>query len=718
MSRILISTILWLLAFSVFAQLQPQPSSWFDGRQDAHCCAVDAFGRMWIGTSKEIFIDDGESCFPLLVDQRMDIPQSLGSSYVSDMIIDENQTLWVSTVRGGLFAINTLTGEMQNWNEGAPSGNGPESEIIWQSVKSNGKLWFGAERGGLHEFDPMSGEFIKHHHPEPPKSRNRQIIRDIIVDKNDSNLLWLASLDGLFSYYVPEKKFEFQYFPEDEMIVTYAPHIQGFFTLCQTDDGKIWLGTWYDGLHSYDPKSKEWKQYIYNYPILREPSSNLVYNLSANGKYLGISSFSLGFRLFDTEKESFIEFDGISFDHEVREFRNLNNFAFGNKIFIPRPNGSFELKLRDQDSVYQFPPYVRRLQIASDDTLNYALFIPELGEIDHNAEIQIEFGSTRLFDQNIELDYRINGTDWQTVRPFEAIDLQGLGGGKQSIDLRYRWDDGEWQVSPAVLEFSIHKPWFSYRLVQVAFILLLGALIYTWIASLKKKKRKQEEREEYFKRRLAEVQMEALRSQMNPHFLFNSLNSIKDFIIRNEQQGAVSYLQKFSELIRAILENSKANRISLAEELETVKLYVEMESLRFGGKISLSIDLERCKDKSVILVPPLIIQPYVENSILHGLVPKDSGGTIEISCHASDDELSIEIRDDGIGREASKARKERNLLNKRSMGMDITRERIGLVSGAADYKSRVEIEDLYNDSDEACGTQIKLTLPLEKKAEI
>ena len=204
--------------------------------------------------------------------------------------------------------------------------------------------------------------------------------------------------------------------------------------------------------------------------------------------------------------------------------------------------------------------------------------------------------------------------------------------------------------------------------------------------------------------------MAALRSQMNPHFLFNSLNSIKDFIVSNQPRDAVKYLQKFSELIRAILENSKEKNISLERELDTVKLYADLEALRYGGKFSIEVSVDEQLEPSRMQVPPLVIQPYVENAIWHGLIPKESKGKITIKCTKEGDQALIQIEDDGIGRQASMKRKEASVMKRKSMGMSITRERIQLAGGAKDNDSVLQIEDLVDDEGKALGTRINMRL--------
>ncbi|MEL6923778.1 MAG: histidine kinase, partial [Bacteroidota bacterium] len=190
-----------------------------------------------------------------------------------------------------------------------------------------------------------------------------------------------------------------------------------------------------------------------------------------------------------------------------------------------------------------------------------------------------------------------------------------------------------------------------------------------------------------FNRKLAEIEMTALRAQMNPHFLFNCLNSIKLYMVQNDASTAASYLTKFSRLIRLILNNSKSTMVRLDKELEALRLYIEMEQFRFNKKFDFNITLDEDINAEFVDIPPLILQPYVENAIWHGIMHKENGqGHLQIDItrlHADDTEqdmLRFVIEDNGIGREKAQALKSRSATRHKSFGMQITRNRIALAN--------------------------------------
>lgn len=213
-------------------------------------------------------------------------------------------------------------------------------------------------------------------------------------------------------------------------------------------------------------------------------------------------------------------------------------------------------------------------------------------------------------------------------------------------------------------------------------------------------------------KKLLTLEQSMLRSQMNPHFLFNSLNSIKLYIINNEQKNAVYYLNKFSKLVRKILEASSLKEIPLAEELETVELYMNIENIRFSNEINFETNIEEGLDTHVVKIPSLILQPFLENALWHGLSSKEGEKNITMDIgRGADDSINIAITDNGIGRAAAEKIKQGKVLKRKSVGIDITKER--LANFARDYQNsfKVEMVDLYDHTNSPSGTKVVLRIP-------
>lgn len=209
------------------------------------------------------------------------------------------------------------------------------------------------------------------------------------------------------------------------------------------------------------------------------------------------------------------------------------------------------------------------------------------------------------------------------------------------------------------------------------------------------------------------LEQQALQTQMNPHFIFNALNSIKLYIINNEQKNAVYYLNKFSKLIRNILDVSKIKEVALKEELNTMDLYMSIENIRFNNEINYIVDVDKKVNTDTIKVPPLILQPFLENAIWHGLSSKKGGKKINLLVRKiSSSLLEVTIEDNGIGRDAAGAIKKEKSLKRKSIGIDLTKER--LKTFANDYSGDCSViyTDLKDKDNKPTGTKVSLVFPL------
>ena len=209
------------------------------------------------------------------------------------------------------------------------------------------------------------------------------------------------------------------------------------------------------------------------------------------------------------------------------------------------------------------------------------------------------------------------------------------------------------------------------------------------------------------------LEQEALRIQMNPHFVFNALNSIKLYIINNEQKNAVYYLNKFSKLIRSILESSRVKEVTLGEELKTMNLYMSIENIRFSNEINYEENISSNLELERIKIPPLILQPFLENSIWHGLSSKKGSKKVELSAEKISDEfIQIEISDNGIGRDAALKIKKSKSLNRDSIGIDLTKERLKNFANQYQNNYFLDYEDLVDSKGKSVGTKVSLKLPI------
>lgn len=229
-------------------------------------------------------------------------------------------------------------------------------------------------------------------------------------------------------------------------------------------------------------------------------------------------------------------------------------------------------------------------------------------------------------------------------------------------------------------------------------LVIIGILVYF---SNQKRKIKAIAQENEFKKDLAESKLVALRTQLNPHFIFNAMSSIENYMSTHNPEEASMYLIKFSALMRRILHNSEENWITLQEEIDLMKVYVEIESLRMKTPIQFTVDISEHIDTENTMVPSLFIQPFIENSIEHGISKKEDPGIIKIHINEEEDQLSCAVEDNGVGRHTSLSRNKKY----KSMGMKIAKERINYINQLTNDSATFEIEDLQE------GLKVTLKIP-------
>jgi Histidine kinase len=245
----------------------------------------------------------------------------------------------------------------------------------------------------------------------------------------------------------------------------------------------------------------------------------------------------------------------------------------------------------------------------------------------------------------------------------------------------------------------------------LASIILLSLVTATAFFIYKNFQSKKKRERSALNQKITETKMESLRAQMNPHFIFNSLNSIENFMMRNERRTASEYLTKFSELIRIMLDSSRTDLVPFLKSLEAIQLYVELERLRFNNKFTFELTIDLALSDGDYMVPPLLIQAYVENAILHGLSQSEADGLkLSITATLQNEYIIYIIEDNGIGREQSAKYKQHNKPFHKSVGTQLTQERIDIFNFQHNAESGIVITDLYNKNNEPCGTRVQVKI--------
>ncbi len=382
---------------------------------------------------------------------------------------------------------------------------------------------------------------------------------------------------------------------------------------------------------------------------------------------------------------------------------NINDvYVLNNTVYVATNKGLNRFPKNMTLPVNPLPVFITGIQINSRDTMVNPYY--ELTSTQNN--IGIDFLGLSYPDAgNLTYQYRLYGKDnsWYQ-QAGTSLQFLSLPPDTYTFEIRAVNHLGHESARLATFSFRIKPPlyqtwWFILGSAIMIITLIYGIVLYRLktVRSI-----------EFNKRRLVEMELKALRSQMNPHFTFNTLNSIQSFINQRSPETAVDYMAKFAELIRSILENSAEEFIELNRELKTLERYLELESLRFENKFEYEIRVDESIDASCEKVPSMILQPYIENAIWPGLLNKPDKGKITVKIEPHPKGLVCIVEDNGIGRKKAMAIKEQNGSRRKSFGLLISQERLEILNRFSSKTMRVTITDLINENDQALGTRVEL----------
>lgn len=461
--------------------------------------------------------------------------------------------------------------------------------------------------------------------------------------------------------------------------------------------GKVFLALLDHGLMEVDAPAMLVKRYTQKQGL---PSDNVSFGVVDDaGNYWGTSQ--LGLYCLNKGKISKSEyhilgrrfFYRLSENGDGRFFQNLHPAI----LLSFNPN---DLLKDGEDGAF----YLAEIRL-----FGKKIFTRDLLSLSHDQNsLSFRFGCKLTKEWRIpECEYSLNKGRWQSLKLKDELNLFNLAPGDYTIQIRRSDRD----TQPFEVQFSISPPWYMLKTLWFLLASLLLAFIYFLYTHRVKTIREQEKIKSEMAQKLSQMEMAALRAQMNPHFIFNCLNSINRFILTNEADLASDYLTRFSRLIRMVLDNSREEVIPLENELSALKLYMSMEAMRFQDKFEWKIDIQEGIDTSRWLIAPMTLQPYVENAIWHGLLPleKEKGiKKLEIVVRPNGNKgIIISIDDNGIGRKAAENAREDT---RKSHGMALTEERLALITRLTGIKTSIEIIDKCDSNGNAAGTTINLVL--------
>ncbi|HEX3006521.1 MAG TPA: histidine kinase, partial [Bacteroidales bacterium] len=333
----------------------------------------------------------------------------------------------------------------------------------------------------------------------------------------------------------------------------------------------------------------------------------------------------------------------------------------------------------------------------------------------------LTFNFAGIYQRNpeaVRYQWKLEGLsdEWSPALRQHEVTYSSLPPGKYRFVVKACNEYNVWSKNPAVFEFVILPPvwkrWWFVTLVAMLVISAVWLYFRSRIEKIKEKNRIEKEKLE-MEKNLIELEQEASRLQMNPHFIFNALNSVQGFISVNDAVQAKKYLGKFSRLMRLILENAREKYIPLKNEVEMLENYLDLEKVCKNNKFDYEIVVSDAVDAEMIEIPPMMIQPFVENAIIHGIKYKEGHGHITVSFDLSNSVLICEVTDDGIGRKKAAEMKARNHLQHKSAAMEITQKRLDQLAIESAAPAGFQILDLTDGNGNPLGTRVTISIPVE-----
>ncbi len=563
-------------------------------------------------------------------------------------------------------------------------------------VDSDSDIWIGHKESGILYINPLKKEYKQY--DESNGMPHSSWVSSFLEDKD--HRIWYGSEKNLG--YFDKKENRFYY------IVDSLRAIKQINSIHQDDNGVIWVGEEGNVLKIEIKDNHNYHLSTYKSPDML--GDNLKIGLiDSTGKLWG--STSAGLFYFDTDNELFKSW-GKSYG-----FQHIVSVSMGEDDSLLVCTTKELLKGHPRDllgNINLSKLEFRRLKLFNKDYHVWDKPLTELEEINLDYKqnfLTIEFGLMDILNsENLIFEYQMHGLrdDWISLGNRNFVEFSHLNPGSYQLQIR-QLSLGQDSNYSKKLRINIHPAFWQtlwFKIIIFASLILIGL---SYIARKRMKMKNEFDEKLRFEKKLANVEMMALKSQMNPHFVFNCLNTIKLFVVENNTEKASRYISDFAKLLRMALNSSRIDMTTLDKELESVRLYMELEKMRFEHRFDYKISCPKGFDTSAYEVPPMLIQPFVENAIRHGLLPLKSTGKLIIDIQKEPEYLIYNIIDNGVGRAASQKTKQNCQINQ-SLGMKITEDRLKLIKTLYGMETSIDIYDLETDG-HASGTKVIVKIP-------
>ena len=655
----------------------------------------DVDGAMWIGADKGLY-----RIAPNTQEWRLQphlAPLDAPNASVNAVFRDRLGYLWVAPTAGVVVCAPPDGGTPIRYKMNQADSTAIPAGAYTFFEDTSGELWLGC-RGGLLRFNRAENNFRRC----IPGFPLTEFVFNVCEDS--SGAIWAASSVGLYRI-DPDSRGVMDHFLHSVADST-GPSGNDFWTVITDRRGVVWAGVYGGGFSRFNAADKSFTRYGQAQGL----ASDGVYGiLEAPGGTLWIST-DKGLSRFDPETETFDRFD--------KSDGLITNQNYFGAYHADRLTGTFYVGGEDGFSPFipdnldairrAPPPLVLALRVF--DTLAYReLYHGDTATL-ATADNFLEFECSALdftSPANYRYAFRLEGveTTWPRASYKRTVVYADLAPGEYRLRARAFGRNGEWQSADAEIIVQIAAPWWSAWTVRAAGLTLFAVLV---LAAFRGRRRRSE-----LQRKALELEIRALRLQMNPHFIFNSLVSIQHFLLSSDARAAHDHVARFARLMRMVLDNSRCELISLERELDTLRTYLDLEMLRGRDAFRYIIDVDSELDCSRAQVPPLALQPYAENAIKHAFSPRRRDGELRLTIRREGDLLRFSIEDNGAGLRAARSGDRGGIGG--SVGMTATRERLESLGKKLQRPFSVRVFNRASAEGETRGARVEITMPFIEK---
>ena len=686
----------------------------------------DKNGNIWLGTEGGLSYLDSKT--GKITNYTKD--DGLSDNVITSILETKNGDVWVTTQTG----LNKLVNGKFVQH---PKYDGVELWTIHED--DQGDIWIGTSYGLAKErrlnetlfqpFDKSSLIDPRNDGPELPDiirnsyaseffSKANGLVDDGVYDvkSDEQGNLWVGTMySGVFKY----SNGRFEKFDKENGLLS-----NNIIKMKPDGKGGMWIGTntglshYTNGqMHTYTRDDGLWMDMIFN--IIVDEDNVWI------GGSKGIQKLTFDEEWNITEESKFGQYEGFT-SIETNDGGGIKD-SKGNLWFgtirgatIVDPN-----RINYESSLTRIHITNIKLFFEDVDWSEYAESVSNWYKLPKNLllpsdlnQLTFEYAGINLkVPEKIRYQWKLEGFDqgWSPPTDKREANYTNIPPGEHTFLVKASNEHGVWNPTPASFQFQVDYPiyqrwWFILLCIAAGITVIYGVFAYR-LNNVRKITMVQQMALET-ERKMVESERKALRAQINPHFIFNVLNSIQYYIQDNEPLVASRYLSKFAKLMRTILDNSKSSSVSLNDELEALKLYMDLEVLRSEYKFEYDISIDESIDTAECFIPPMLIQPFIENSIRHGIMPSPINGRIQLDLSLDNGIIKCIIEDNGIGINQS-AKSKSNDPDHISSGMQITKDRLELINSQRDRNVSIEIEDISETNPDATGTRVTIFIPIE-----